>query len=78
MLRRAAVLMLLMPGGALAQSLVVSNPAHANRAACASTTATTTWTWTSPVVPAFADVYRLAGAANALAIVRILTGEGGS
>ena len=60
MLRRAAFLMLLLPGGALAQSLVVSNPAYANRAACASTTATTTWTWTSTVVPASADVYRLA------------------
>jgi uncharacterized protein (TIGR03382 family) len=60
MVRRAAVLMLLLPGGALAQSLVLSNPAFANRTACASTTATTTWTWSAPVVPATADVYRLA------------------
>jgi hypothetical protein len=60
MARRAAFLLALLPGVALAQSAVTSNPAYANRATCASTTATATWTWTSGVVPGTSDVYRLA------------------
>jgi uncharacterized protein (TIGR03382 family) len=52
--------MLLLPGAALAQSTVLSNPAYANRTSCVSTTAATTWSWVAPVVPASADLYRLA------------------
>lgn len=68
--------MLLLPGGALAQSLVTPNPDHANRAACASTTDTTTWRWTSTVVPTSADVYRLAAYLGTSACSTTVPGSG--
>jgi uncharacterized protein (TIGR03382 family) len=60
MLRRAALLTLLLPAAALAQTPVTASPAYANRTACASTTDTTTWRWTAAVAPGTADLYRLA------------------
>jgi len=64
MARRPALLLLLLPGVALAQATVRPDPTYANRANCSSTTAQTTWNWTSGTSPGTGDVYRLAAYAG--------------